>query len=72
MTSTFADLFAYLSELMTRHGDFFAGMGLNMFRGFALILMVWFGVKTALASTGGHGAFGSITSPNSSLRSPLG
>ena len=57
MTSTFADLFAYLSELMTTHGDFFAGMGLNMFRGFALILMVWFGVKTALASTGGHGGF---------------
>jgi hypothetical protein len=57
MTSTFADLFAYLSDLMTTHGDFFVGIGLNMFRGLALILIAWFGAKTALAAGGGHGGF---------------
>jgi hypothetical protein len=57
MNSTFADLFAYLHDLMTRHGDFFVATGLNMFRGFSVILIVWFGVKTALASSGGHGGF---------------
>jgi hypothetical protein len=57
MNSTFADLFAYLQDLMTSHGDFFVSTGLNMFRGFAVILIVWFGVKTALAASGGHGGF---------------
>jgi hypothetical protein len=51
------DLFAFLTELMTQHAGLFESMGQNMFRGFALILIVWFGVKSALASaSGGHGA----------------
>jgi hypothetical protein len=51
------DLFAFLTELMTQHASLFESMGQNMFRGFALIMIVWFGVKTALsAAGGGHSA----------------
>ena len=54
--SSLNDLFAFLTELMTRHAAMFETVGLNMFRGFAIILIVWFGVKTALsAASGGTG-----------------
>ena len=33
---------------MTQHASLFEAMGVNMFRGFAVILIVWFGVKSAL------------------------
>src|ERR1051326_508026 len=50
------DLFAFLTQLMTEHAGLFENLGNNMFRGFAVILIAWFGVKTALASAGGgHG-----------------
>jgi len=51
--STMNDLFSFLTQLMTQHASMFQTMGVNMFRGFALILIVWFGVKSALASAGG-------------------
>jgi hypothetical protein len=47
------DLFAFLSQLMTEHAGLFETMGANMFRGFAVILIAWFGIKGALASAGG-------------------
>jgi type IV secretory pathway VirB6-like protein len=47
------DLFAFLTELMTQHAALFQTIGANMFRGFALILIVWFGVKSALSAAGG-------------------
>ncbi len=50
--SSMNDLFAFLSELMTQHAGIFQSMGYNMFRGFAVILIVWFGLKSALASAG--------------------
>ena len=54
--SSLNDLFAFLTELMTRHAALFESVGLNMFRGFAIILIVWFGVKAALsAASGGTG-----------------
>ncbi len=54
--SSMNDLFAFLSDLMTQHAALFETVGANMFRGFAVILIVWFGVKSALASAGaGHG-----------------
>src|SRR5437870_1684433 len=54
--SSMNDLFAFLTQLMTEHAALFESMGANMFRGFAVILIVWYGVKTALASAGaGHG-----------------
>ena len=51
--SSMNDLFAFLTQLMTEHAALFEGMGNRMFRSFAVILIVWFGVKSALASAGG-------------------
>jgi hypothetical protein len=55
--SSLNDLFAFLTELMTRHAALFESVGANMFRGFAIILIVWFGVKTALSSASGGPGF---------------
>ena len=55
--SSLNDLFAFLTELMTRHAALFEAVGLNMFRGFAIILIVWFGVKTALSAASGGAGF---------------
>ena len=44
------DMFAFLTDLMTQHAALFETVGMNMFRGFATILICWFGIKTALAS----------------------
>lgn len=52
-----SDLFVFLSDLMTTHAGLFQTLGLNLFRGFALILLAWFGVKSALASASGHQGF---------------
>lgn len=51
--SSMDDLFAFLSQLMTEHASLFQTVGAHMYRGFAVIMIVWFGVKTALASAGG-------------------
>src|SRR5437867_2421614 len=51
------DLFQFLSDLLTTHSDTFQALGLNLFRGFALILIVWFGIKSALSSAGGGPGF---------------
>jgi type IV secretory pathway VirB6-like protein len=52
------DFFAFLTDLMTQNAALFQNMGSAMFRGFAVILIVWFGIKTALGSAGyGHTGF---------------
>jgi TrbL/VirB6 plasmid conjugal transfer protein len=51
--SSMNDLFAFLSQLMTEHAGLFQQMGANLFRGFAVILVAWFGVKSALSAAGG-------------------
>jgi hypothetical protein len=51
--SSMNDLFAFLTQLMTEHAAIFETMGANMFRGFAVILIAWYGAKTALGSAGG-------------------
>ena len=51
------DLFAFLSNLMTTHAAIFETLGMNLFRAFAIILIVWFGVKSALSSTSGGYSF---------------
>jgi|SRR5579872_2223960 len=53
VTGSVSDLFAFISQLMTEHAGLFETMGDHMFRGFAVILIVWFGVKSALASASG-------------------
>jgi hypothetical protein len=52
-TGTMNDFFVFLTQLMTQHAGMFETMGQNMFRGFALILITWFGIKGALASVSG-------------------
>jgi len=47
------DLFAFLSQLMTDNASLFQAMGMNMYRGFAVILIAWYGTKSALASASG-------------------
>ncbi len=49
-----SDLFVFLTDLMTTHASLFQALGLKLFRGFAVILLVWFGVKSALASASGE------------------
>jgi type IV secretory pathway VirB6-like protein len=51
--SSWNDLFMFLTQLMTGHAGMFETMGSNMFRGFAVILIAWFGIKSALASASG-------------------
>ncbi len=51
--SSMNDLFAFLTQLMTQHAALFETMGQNMFRGFALILISWYGVRSALSAAGG-------------------
>jgi len=47
------DLFSVLTQLMTQHASLFETMGQNMFRGFTVILVCWYGIKSALSSAGG-------------------
>lgn len=52
-----SDLFRFLTELLTTHSDVFQSLGLTMFRGLAVILIVWFGVKAALSGASGGSGF---------------
>src|SRR5438128_8963033 len=51
--SSYNDLFAFLTQLMTQHAELFEGMGVRMFRSFAIIMIAWFGIKSALAAASG-------------------
>jgi hypothetical protein len=42
-----------LTQLMTEHSEMFETMGVHMFRAFAVILISWYGVKSALTGAGG-------------------
>src|SRR5712691_2743080 len=46
-----------ISELLTSNLGLFESMGLSLFRGLAVILLAWFGVKAALNSAQGHPGF---------------
>ena len=45
------------SDLLTSNLGLFEAMGLSLFRGFAVILLAWFGVKAALSSAQGGPGF---------------
>ena len=47
------DMFAFLSQLINDHAQIFEALGNTLFRGFAVILICWFGIKTALGSASG-------------------
>ena len=53
MPSSMNDLFAFLFQLMTQHANLFENLGTHMFRAFAVILIAWYGAKSALASASG-------------------
>src|SRR5256886_7471911 len=50
-------IFQAINNLLTQNLGFFDTMGQNLFRAFATILVVWFGVKSALAAAGGKHPF---------------
>src|ERR1700737_1485339 len=50
-------VFQAIRQLLTANLGFFDAMGQNLFRAFATILIVWFGVKSALAAAGGTHPF---------------
>jgi TrbL/VirB6 plasmid conjugal transfer protein len=46
-----------INNLLMQNLGLFDGMGQNLFRMFATILVAWYGVKSALAAAGGHQYF---------------
>src|SRR5438309_2199289 len=52
----FASITAAILDLLTRDGDLFLRLGTNMFRGLAVILIAWFGIRAALTSAEGGAA----------------
>jgi TrbL/VirB6 plasmid conjugal transfer protein len=50
-------IFQAIQQLLTANLGFFDAMGQNLFRMFATILLVWYGVKSALAASGGKQPF---------------
>jgi hypothetical protein len=50
-------IFQAINTLLTQNLGFFDTMGQNLFRSFATILVVWYGVKSALAAAGGRSPF---------------
>jgi len=53
----FASITAATLDLLTRDGDLFLNVGTNLFRGLAVILVAWFGIRAALISAEGEPAF---------------
>ena len=51
----FASITGAVLDLLTRDGDLFLALGTTLFRGIAIILIAWFGVRAALASAEGGG-----------------
>ena len=49
----FASITGAILDLLTRNGDLFLRLGTNLFRGIAIILIAWFGIRTALTSAEG-------------------
>jgi hypothetical protein len=50
-------IFEAINNLLTANLGFFDAMGQNLFRAFATILVVWYGVKSALSAAGGRQPF---------------
>ena len=53
----FASITAAIFDLLTRDGDLFLTLGRNLFRGLAVILIAWFGIRAALTSAEGGPPF---------------
>lgn len=46
-----------ITQLLSSQGSTLQATGLDIFRGLAVILIVWFGIKSALSASQGHGGF---------------
>ncbi len=46
-----------ISQLLSSNSGALQAAGLDMFRGLAVILLAWFGIKSALSASQGHGGF---------------
>ena len=55
--SSMNDLFDFVTQLLTMHSNTFEVLGFNLFRGFAVILIAWFGIRSALSAAGGGPGF---------------
>lgn len=49
----FANITAAILDMLMRDGDLFLVLGTNLFRGIAIILLAWFGIRVAMASAEG-------------------
>jgi type IV secretory pathway VirB6-like protein len=49
----FASVTGAVLDLLTRDGDLFLRLGTNLFRGLAVIMLAWFGLRAALTSVEG-------------------
>jgi len=70
VTDPFTSLEDGIRGLLTSQLDLFVQMGHNLFRGFATILIVWFGVQAALSSAEGARDSASPASAACSWSSP--
>lgn len=57
MQDYFSYIFGAINGLLNQDADLFQAMGMNLFRGLALVLVSWFGVQSALLSASGGGGF---------------
>jgi type IV secretory pathway VirB6-like protein len=53
----FSALAQAITQLLSSQGNTLQATGLDIFRGLAVILIVWFGIKSALSASQGHGGF---------------
>jgi type IV secretory pathway VirB6-like protein len=53
----FSALAQAITQLLSSQGSTLQATGLDIFRGLAVILIVWFGIKSALSASQGHGGF---------------
>ena len=47
--NSFSDLFAYITDLMTRDAAIFEALGTNLYAAFTVMIVVWFGIEWAFA-----------------------
>src|ERR1700732_807750 len=67
----FASITAATLDLLTRDGDLFLTLGTNLFRGLAVILVAWFGIRAALISAEGGAPFPFGSTMITSYRAPI-
>jgi hypothetical protein len=57
MQDYMAFVFEGINKILAQHANFFEGMGMDLFRSFALILISWSGIQSALSSAEGGPGF---------------